>query len=140
MATRNYKRTDRVADQIQRELAQLIAQQVKDPRVGMVTITGVDVSREFDHAKIYITVMGGDQDAIKETLVGLRAAAGFLRRELGRAIRIRTIPQLHFMYDESIEYGHRLTSLIEEAVKSDKHLDESSDSETGGDTSSSDSK
>ena len=136
MATRNYKRTDRVADQIQRELAQLIAQQVKDPRVGMVTITGVNVTREFDHAKIYITVMGADQDAINETLTGLRAAAGFLRRELGRAIRIRTIPQLHFMYDESIEYGHRLSSLIEEAVRSDKHLDEQPDANADGEANS----
>ena len=138
MATRNYKRTDRVADQIQRELAQLIAQQVKDPRVGMVTITGVDVTREFDHAKIYITVMGADQEAVKETLTGLRAAAGFLRRELGRAIRIRTIPQLHFMYDESIEYGHRLSSLIEEAVKSDKQHTKGSDNSADGEASSDD--
>ena len=138
MATRNYKRTDRVADQIQRELAQLIAHQVKDPRVGMVTITGVDVTREFDHAKIHITVMGADEEAIKETLTGLRAAAGFLRRELGRAIRIRTIPQLHFMYDESIEYGVRLSSLIEKAVKSDSRVDE--DVDTNADSDASDQK
>ncbi len=122
MATRNYKRTDRVADQIQRELAQLIAHQVKDPRVGMVTITGVDVTREFDHAKIFFTVMDADQAAIKETLTGLSKAAGFLRRELGRAIRLRTIPQLHFHYDSTIEQGVHLANLIEQAVKSDKRL------------------
>ncbi len=128
MATRNYNRTDRVADQIQRELAQLIAYQVKDPRVGMVTITGVDVTREFDHAKVYITVMGADEAGIEETLTGLRKAAGFLRRELGKVIRIRTIPQLHFHYDDSIERGTRLSALIDEAVKSDKRLDDESES------------
>ncbi len=122
MATRNYKRTDRVADQIQRELAQLIARQVKDPRVGMVTITGVDVTREFDHAKIFFTVMDADEATIKETLTGLTKAAGFLRRELGRAIRLRTVPQLHFRYDSSIEHGAHLSNLIEQAVKSDKRL------------------
>jgi len=132
MATRNYKRTDRVADQIQKELAQLIAYQVKDPRVGMVTITGVDVTREFDHAKVFFTVMGADQEGIKDTLTGLSKAAGFLRRELGKAIRLRTIPQLHFHYDSTIENAAHLSSLIEQAVKSDKHLsdDDSDDSDT----------
>ncbi len=131
MATRNYKRTDRVADQIQRELAQLIARQVKDPRVGMVTITGVDVTREFDHAKIFFTVMDADQATIKETSTGLTKAAGFLRRELGRAIRLRTVPQLHFHYDSSIEHGAHLSNLIEEAVKSDKRL--AGDADEGAD-------
>lgn len=122
MATRNYKRTDRVADQIQKELAQLIAHQVKDPRVGMVTITGVDVTREFDHAKIYFTVMGADSVGVEDTLTGLAKAAGFLRRELGKAIRLRTIPQLHFHYDSTIEHAAHLSNLIEKAVKSDKRL------------------
>ncbi len=130
MATRNYKRTDRVADQIQKELAQLISFQVKDPRVGMVTITGVDVTREFDHAKIFFTVMGADQKAKDESLVGLSKAAGFLRRALGKAIRLRTIPQLHFHYDTTIENAAHLSNLIADAVKSDKRLSDVEDDST----------
>lgn len=115
---KEYSRTRRVGEQIQRELAQLVREEVKDPRVGMITINAVEVSRDFSHAKVYFTSLD-DRDH-QETVKALARTAGFLRKELGRRLMIRTIPQLHFFYDESIERGARLSALIEEAVSEDK--------------------
>lgn len=112
---RDYSRTLRVAEQIQRELAALIRLEVKDPRVGMVTLTDVEVSADYAHAKIFFTALG-DQDEIAAAGAGLNHAAGFLRRELGHRVKLRGIPQLHFVYDESVERGIRLSRLIDEAV------------------------
>lgn len=124
-STRGYNRTDRIADQMQRELARLIAYELKDPRLGMVTITAVEVSRELDHAKVFVTVMRADAESAAQAIKVLNNAAGFLRKALSAVIRLRTIPQLHFVYDESIERGARLSALIEEAVADDqaKHKD-----------------
>jgi ribosome-binding factor A len=108
---KEYSRTRRVGEQIQRELAQIIFQQVKDPRVGMVTITGVDVSREFEHATVYLTVLG-DQEQRDKTLAGLTQARGFLRGELSRRLRLWTTPELRFVYDASIDRGARVTELL----------------------------
>ena len=110
---KEYSRTQRVADQIQRELAQLIQQELKDPRLGMITVTAVSVSREFEHAKVYVTMLDGDR---KGALKVLHKAAGFLRRELAHRMKLRSTPQLHFVYDASIEHGTRLTGLIDAAV------------------------
>lgn len=125
---RDFSRSQRVGDQIQRELAELIREQVKDPRVGMLTLSGVEVSRDLAHAKVFFTVLG-DKDAIEGTTQGLRQAAGFLRRELGRRMRIRTVPELHFQYDDTQEKGARISALIDEAVASDRarHPDASDD-------------
>ncbi len=112
---RDYSRTLRVAEQIQRELANLIRLEIKDPRVGMVTLTDVEVSADYSHAKVFFTTTGtGDQ--ITEASAGLNHAAGFLRYELGRRVKLRGIPQLHFTYDESVERGVRLSRLIDDAV------------------------
>src|SRR5690606_17520835 len=120
-----YSRTQRIGDQIQRELAQMIPQEVKDPRLGFVTITAVDVSRDVGHAKVFITVMGeNDEDKIKQNVRVLNDAAGYLRMLLGKAMKLRSVPQLHFHYDESITRGVRLSALIERAVSEDsKHQD-----------------
>jgi ribosome-binding factor A len=115
---KEFSRTRRVGDQMQRELAELIRDEVKDPRVGMVTVSGVEVSRDLGHAKVYVTVM--DEGAAQETVAALNRAAGFLRHALGQSMRIRTVPQLHFHYDESIERGSRLSSLIDDAIASDR--------------------
>jgi ribosome-binding factor A len=116
---RDFSRTLRVAEQVQRELADLIRVEVKDPRVGMVTLTGVEVASDYGHAKIFFTLLG-DAAQIDAASAGLNNAAGFLRRELGRRIKLRTIPQLHFCYDESVERGMRLSRLIDAAVSSDR--------------------
>ncbi|AHY44092.1 MULTISPECIES: 30S ribosome-binding factor RbfA [Stutzerimonas] len=124
---KEFSRTQRIGDQMQRELALLIQREIKDPRLGLVTITAVDVSRDLSHAKIFITIMGqdDDQEAVKGNLRILNDAAGFLRMQLGKSMKLRTVPQLHFNYDASIRRGVELSSLIERAVAEDrKHSDE----------------
>ena len=105
----------RIADQIQRSLAELIRLEVRDPRVGLVTLTGVELSRDQSHAKVFFTVMGAAGDA-EEAARGLARAAGFLRTELAHRLTIRKVPELHFEFDESVERGVRLSRLIDEAV------------------------
>ncbi len=121
-----YSRTQRIGDQIQRELAQMIPREVKDPRLGFVTVTAVDVSRDVGHAKVFITVMGeNDAEKIQQNLRVLNDAAGYLRMLLGKAMKLRSVPNLHFHYDESISRGAHLSSLIERAVAEDsKHQDD----------------
>lgn len=108
----------RVADQIQRELAELISRELKDPRIGMVTLTGVELTPDYAFANVLFTVLAapGDDKAVAESLAGLRASAGFLRRELGRRVRIHTTPQLRFVHDPSVERGLALSQLIDHAV------------------------
>ena len=115
---RDFNRTDRIADQIQRELANLIQFEIKDPRVGMVTITAVEVSKELEYARIYFTVLG-DEQSRKATGEGLSRAAGFLRRELAHRLKLRTTPSLQFMYDESIDRAAKMSELISSAIESD---------------------
>ena len=115
---REFNRTDRVADQIQRELATLIQLEVKDPRVGMVTITGVDVSKEFEYARVFFTVLG-DEVVREATTKGLTRAAGFLRRELAHRLKLRATPELRFVYDQSIDNAAKMSELISAAVASD---------------------
>lgn len=109
-------RSARIADQIQRELAELVRLEVRDPRVGMVTLTGVEVSRDQSHAKVFFTVLGSAGE-VEHALEGLQRAAGFLRSELSHRLTVRKVPELHFAYDESVERGVRLSRLIDEAVK-----------------------
>lgn len=118
---KQYSRTQRVADQMQRELAILIQREVRDPRLGMVTITAVDVSRDLAHGKVYFTLLGKDSDEdVAENREILNEVAGFLRMQLGRVMKLRSVPQLHFHYDESIRRGVHLSSLIERAVAEDR--------------------
>ena len=109
-------RTSRIADQIQREVAELVRTEVRDPRVGMVTLTAVELSRDQSHAKVFVTVLG-PQSAAEEAQEGLQRAAGFLRSQLAHRLTIRKVPELHFAFDESVERGVRLSRLIDEAVK-----------------------
>ena len=109
-------RQARIADQIQRELAELIRLEIRDPRVGMVTLTGVELSRDQSHAKVWFTALGAPSDA-EQAREGLQRAAGFLRMQLAHRLTTRTVPDLSFEYDESVERGVRLSRLIEEAVK-----------------------
>ncbi|TLF53673.1 30S ribosome-binding factor RbfA [Halomonas urmiana] len=118
---REFKRTDRVADQLQKELAVLIQREVKDPRLGMVTVSGVEVSRDLGYADVHVTLLGEQApERIKENLAVLKRAAGFLRSQIARRIKLRHVPELRFHYDESVVRGQRLSSLIDEAVASDR--------------------
>ena len=109
-------RSARIAEEIQRSLAELIRLEVRDPRVGLVTLTGVELSRDQSHAKVFFTVMGASSDS-ESALQGLSRAAGFLRTELAHRLTSRKVPELHFAFDESVERGVRLSRLIDEAVK-----------------------
>jgi len=112
----NTARSARIADQIQRELAELVRLEVRDPRVGMITLTGVELSRDQSHAKVFFTVLGSPSDG-EHALEGLQRAAGFLRSQLAKRIKLYTTPQLRFEYDESVERGDRLSRLIDSANK-----------------------
>lgn len=114
---KEFARTERIAEQIQRELAELLRQEVKDPRVRMVTLTGVEVARDYSHAKIFYTTLQGGDRAVQQ---GLERASGFLRSQLAHAMKLRVIPQLHFVYDASVERGSQLSQLIDEAIASDE--------------------
>ena len=105
----------RLADQIQREIAELIRSELKDPRVELVTVTDVEVSGDGQQARVFFTSLRGE-GAIESALEGLNSASGLLRSRLAKALRTRTVPELHFVYDESIERGARLSHLIEQAV------------------------
>jgi ribosome-binding factor A len=127
-AKRGFARSDRVADQIQRELAELLQKGLKDPRAGWITLTSVEVTRDYSHAKIYYTVM--DAKTRDATVEALSAAAGYLRAELGRRLQIFTTPQLQFVYDESIERGVHMSRLIDEVTREYKQED-AADAEAG---------
>jgi ribosome-binding factor A len=118
-----FSRSDRIAEQLRRELNDLLRSEVKDPRLaphlGLLTLTDVDVSGDYSHAKVFYTTLA-DEAAARELAKGLDRLAGFLRRELGKRIRIHQIPQLHFVYDSSVERGTRLSNLIDAAVASDQ--------------------
>jgi ribosome-binding factor A len=108
-------RRTRVAEQIHQELAQLIAREVKDPRIGMVTLTSVEITADYAYATIHFTVMPSDDETIERTLEGLRRSAGFMRSQMGRRVRIHTNPQLRFVHDRSVEHGVGMSRLIDEA-------------------------
>ena len=109
------QRAQRVGDQIQKELADLLHNEVKDPRVGQVTVTSVDVSPDLSHAKVFFTLL--DKQKLDDTLHGLKRSAGFLRSQLARRIKLYTTPELRFEYDESVERGDHLSRLIDQANK-----------------------
>lgn len=111
-------RPRRVAEQMQRELAQLIQLEVQDPRVGMVTLTGVEVSADYAHAKVYFSLLG-DQARVDAALKGLTSAGGFLRSQVAHRMKLRVMPMLHFLHDSSLEQGARLDKLIADAVAED---------------------
>lgn len=119
----NFKRTDRIAELMQRKLAQIIQQEIKDPRLtNLITISAVKVTRDLGHAKVYFTVFNDDPAV---TTAILNTAASYLRSTLAKTVTLRTVPQLHFIYDESIEYGKRLSRLIDE-VNDPQNDDEAS--------------
>jgi ribosome-binding factor A len=131
---KEYSRTQRVADYLQRELAALIQHELRDPRIGMVSITGVNVSRDLGHAKIYFTVLGCDSgDDASDSTEALNKAAGFLRSQLSRDSNMRSVPQLRFYFDSSVGQGRHLEDLIRKAADADRALglrDEDPDEES----------
>ena len=120
---KEYSRTQRVADYLQRELAGLIQHELRDPRLGMVSVTGVSVSRDMGHARVFYTVLNADSsEEAKEVTEVLNRASGFLRSELSRDSTMRSVPQLRFYFDSSVGRGRHLEDLIQRAAKADEEL------------------
>jgi len=124
-----FNRTDRIADQMQRDLAELIRSSLNDPRLGMVTVNQVTVARDLGYSDVYVTLLtaedlDADAEEVKTTISILNGAAGFLRSELSRMIRLRTIPQLRFHFDASVKRGRQLDQLITKARKKDNDQSE----------------
>jgi ribosome-binding factor A len=114
---KNPSRPERIGEQIQKDLAALIRTEVKDPRVGMVTLTGVEVSSDYHHAKVFFTALG-EPDAAERAELGLERAKGFLRKQLAAGLNLRIVPELHFVHDQSVVRGIELSRLIDDAIAS----------------------
>jgi ribosome-binding factor A len=115
---RDFPRSLRIAGQVQRELSDIIRLELKDPRVGMITLTDVEVTPDGAHARVYFTLLG-EQSRIDEAAIGLQHAAGYLRSQLAKRLNVRIVPHLQFKYDPSVERGARLSQLIDAAVAED---------------------
>ena len=126
---KEYSRSHRVAEQMQRELADLLMFEVKDPRIGMVTITAVEVTGDMAHAKIFYSApqskpnIANHAKTLQSIQKGLENSAGYLRTQVAKRMLLRTVPQLHFVYDESIDIGMKMAQLIDAARATDKNLD-----------------
>jgi len=109
------KRPERVADLLQREVADMLLRRVKDPRVSTVTVTAIDVSRDLQNATVFFCLTGTSDAAARESaLEGLNKAKGFMRQELGKRLRLRYVPQLTFRYDSSLDYGEKIERILKE--------------------------
>ncbi|TCT26726.1 ribosome-binding factor A [Melghiribacillus thermohalophilus] len=106
-------RANRIAEQMKKELGDIIGRKIKDPRIGFVTVTDVELTGDLQQAKVYISVLGND-DEKKETLIGLGKAKGFIRSEIGKRIRLRKTPEITFEFDEAIEYGNRIEKILKD--------------------------
>ncbi len=109
-------RSERVGEQLKKELSEIISQKIKDPRVGFVTVTEVEVTGDLSLATVYVTVLGNDKER-RETLAGLEKAKGFMKTEVGQRMKLRIVPELKFVYDEAIDYGNKIERMIADLNK-----------------------
>ncbi len=131
---KDYSRQQRVADALRRDIASFIQREMRDPRIGMVMVNDVEVSRDLAHARVFVTVMGKDDaEQAEEALGVLNDAAGFLRSQLARSSTMRTTPRLSFVFDSSVLRGQQLSSLIDRAVATDQAMHKDDDTEGRGD-------
>jgi ribosome-binding factor A len=139
---REFARTDRVGQQIQKEIAVILMREIKDPRLSMTTVSAVEVTRDLAYAKVFVTFFNDNADEIKASLEVLAEAEGYIRSLLGKRLRARIMPHLRFVYDSSMSEGVRMSALVDQAVASDKNtespvddesadIDKSTDSEKG---------
>lgn len=117
-------RANRVGEQMKKELGDIIGRKIKDPRIGFVTVTDVEVTGDLQQAKVFISVLG-DEEQRENTLKGLAKAKGFIRTEIGNRIRLRKTPEIIFEWDESIDYGNRIDTLLHQLHKEEKPLEKS---------------
>ncbi len=128
---KDFNRSDRVAEQLKRELSQLIRHESRDPRFQSFTVTAVRVSRDLSKSKVFLTSPEGEQEST-EAVLAINKAANYFRYELKSRLLLRSIPQLEFLYDESVERGSRMTSLIEDTLAKDRARSTSSDEDETG--------
>ncbi|PTB85211.1 30S ribosome-binding factor RbfA [Pseudidiomarina aestuarii] len=124
---KDFSRTDRVGQQYQREIAMILQREIKDPRVSLVTVSAVEVSRDLAYAKVFVTFMQDDDNAVKAGLKVLNEASGFIRSLLGKRVRARITPKLRFVHDPSLNEGIRMSRLVDEAIRNDKQRSGSKD-------------
>ncbi|MCP9267377.1 30S ribosome-binding factor RbfA [Xenorhabdus sp. XENO-1] len=129
---REFSRTQRVAQEMQKEIAIILQREVKDPRIGMATVSGVEVSRDLAYAKVFVTflnvlVEGQDSEMVNGGIKALNEASGFIRSLLGKAMRLRVVPELTFSYDSSLVDGMRMSNLVTKVVKYDEQRRVSAD-------------
>lgn len=117
---KEFSRTQRVAQQLQKELAVILQREIKDPRIGMATISSVDVSRDMGYAKIYVTFLTVGEQTPESSLEALRELAPYIRSLLGKQIRLRVTPELNFIFDKSLTEGMRISNLVTQAVRDDE--------------------
>lgn len=108
-----YNRSERVAEEIRKEVATMLFGEIHDPRIGFVTITKVQVSKDLRHAKVYFSILGSDEEKEK-TMEGLQSSSGYMRREIGKRLKLRYFPELTFKFDDSLEYASRIEKIIKE--------------------------
>lgn len=118
----NFSRTDRVAQQVQQEIAMILQRDFKDPRVGWVTVSSVEVTRDLAYVKVFFTLLGQDdnKEKIEETKVVLNNASGFFRNEIGKRMRLRIVPEIKFIYDDSLVTGIEMSKKVSEAISKDQ--------------------
>ncbi|TLU66365.1 30S ribosome-binding factor RbfA [Thalassotalea litorea] len=117
---REYARTDRVGQQIQKEVAMILQREIKDPRLSMMTVSAVEVTRDLAYAKVFVTFFDDDQEKINAALKVLEDAAGYVRSLLAKRLRARIMPHIRFEYDKSLVEGVRMSTLVDQAVSEDK--------------------
>lgn len=118
---REFKRSDRVAQELQKEVAIILQREVKDPRIGMVTVSDVEVSSDLAYAKIFVTFLfDHDEAAIEQGMKGLQKASPYIRTLLGKAMRLRIVPELRFIYDQSLVEGMRMSNLVSNVIRQDE--------------------
>jgi len=123
----DFPRSRRVAEQLRHELADILWREIQDPRIKGMTLPAVEMTSDLEHAKVWFTLLTGETP---EVIKGLQSATGFLRRELGRRMRLRLVPSLDFIYDQSVERGAHLSQLIDAAVEEDKRHHQDDPAET----------
>ncbi|PVX33006.1 ribosome-binding factor A [Pasteurella langaaensis DSM 22999] len=124
---REFKRSDRVAQELQKEIAVILQREVKDPRIGMVTISDVEVSKDLAYAKIFVTFLfDHDKAAIEQGMKGLEKASPYIRSLVGKAMRLRIVPELRFVYDQSLVEGMRMSNLVSDVIRKDeeRHIED----------------
>ena len=120
MSKPTYKRSARVSDQMKQEIADILMRKIKDPRIGFVTVTDVDLSDDLKNAKVFVSIYGGNKE---ETLKGLKSATAFIRLELGKRMKMRVVPEILFRFDSTVEQGAHIMELLHEIEKEKEKKD-----------------